>query len=87
MFIDLFLVGCLDKDIEGLLIIMNDGIFVYNLFLFKKYIDKIYYVKIDGDVILVDVEVFVVGIEFDDGYICKLVCLEIIILNEINVII
>lgn len=41
---DLFPVGRLDKDTEGLLIICNDGELCHNLLSPKKHIDKTYYV-------------------------------------------
>lgn len=65
---ELFFVGRLDKDIEGLLVLINDGKFFYRVLFFKKYVFKIYYVKIDGVVIEEDVEVFLEGVVFDDGY-------------------
>ncbi|EMK2934660.1 rRNA pseudouridine synthase [Listeria monocytogenes] len=82
---DLFPVGRLDKDTEGLLIITNDGTLAHNLLSPKKHIDKTYYAKIDGDVTAADVEAFAAGIELDDGYTCKPASLEIITPNEINV--
>ncbi|MCL79473.1 rRNA pseudouridine synthase [Listeria monocytogenes] len=82
---DLFPVGRLDKDTEGLLIITNDGTLAHNLLSPKKHIDKTYYAKIDGDVTAADVEAFAAGIEIDDGYTCKPASLEIITPNEINV--
>ncbi|EAE2116848.1 TPA_asm: 16S rRNA pseudouridine(516) synthase [Listeria monocytogenes] len=82
---DLFPVGRLDKDTEGLLIITNDGTLAHNLLSPKKHIDKTYYAKIDGDVTAADVEAFAAGIELDYGYTCKPASLEIITPNEINV--
>ncbi|MBF2387503.1 pseudouridine synthase [Listeria welshimeri] len=80
-----FPVGRLDKDTEGLLIITNDGTLAHNLLSPKKHIDKTYYAKIDGEVLLEDVKAFAEGIVFDDGYICKPARLEIINPNEIKV--
>lgn len=80
-----FPVGRLDKDTEGLLIITNDGILAHNLLSPKKHIDKTYYAKIDGEVLLEDVKAFAEGIALDDGYICKPARLEIINPNEIKV--
>lgn len=42
---DLFPVGRLDKDTEGLLLITNDGVLSHNLLLPKKHVDKTYLVK------------------------------------------
>ncbi|MBC1685589.1 rRNA pseudouridine synthase [Listeria welshimeri] len=80
-----FPVGRLDKDTEGLLVITNDGTLAHNLLSPKKHIDKTYYAKIDGEVLLEDVKAFAEGIVLDDGYICKPARLEIINPNEIKV--
>ena len=45
---DLFPVGRLDKDTEGLLLITNDGALAHRLLSPKKHVDKVYYAKIDG---------------------------------------
>ena len=47
---DLFPVGRLDKDTEGLLLITNDGEMAHRLLSPKKHVDKTYYAKIDGRV-------------------------------------
>lgn len=44
---DLFPIGRLDKDTEGLLIISNDGELSHNLLSPKKHVDKTYYVQLD----------------------------------------
>lgn len=46
---DLFPVGRLDKDTEGLLLITNDGQMAHMLLSPKKHVDKTYYAVIDGD--------------------------------------
>lgn len=43
---DLFPVGRLDKDTEGLLLITNDGELVHNLLAPKKHVDKKYFVRL-----------------------------------------
>lgn len=45
---DLFPVGRLDIDTEGLLLLTNDGELAHNLLSPKKHVDKVYYVKADG---------------------------------------
>ena len=45
---DLFPVGRLDKDTEGLLIITNDGAMAHELLSPKKHVDKTYYAKVKG---------------------------------------
>ena len=47
---DLFPVGRLDKDTEGLLLITNDGALAHRLLSPKKHVDKIYYAKVEGRV-------------------------------------
>lgn len=55
---DLFPVGRLDKDTEGLLLITNDGALAHRLLSPKKHVDKCYYAKISGAVTEDDVRVF-----------------------------
>ena len=45
---DLFPVGRLDKDTEGLLLITNDGNLCHRLLSPKNHVDKTYYVELDG---------------------------------------
>ena len=45
---DLFPVGRLDIDTEGLLLITNDGDLAHRLLSPKKHVDKQYYAKVDG---------------------------------------
>ena len=47
---DLFPVGRLDKDTEGLLLITNDGALAHQLLSPKKHVDKVYYAKVEGRV-------------------------------------
>lgn len=44
---DLFPIGRLDKDTEGLILISNDGELSHNLLSPKKHVDKTYYVELD----------------------------------------
>lgn len=44
---DLFPVGRLDKDTEGLLLITNDGDFAHNVLSPKKHVDKTYFATLD----------------------------------------
>ena len=48
---DLFPVGRLDKDTEGLLLITNDGQLAHGLLSPKKHIDKVYYVELEKDLL------------------------------------
>lgn len=47
---DLFPVGRLDKDTEGLLLITNDGSLSHQLLSPKKHVDKTYYVELDAPI-------------------------------------
>ncbi len=59
---DLFPVGRLDKDTEGLLLITNDGALAHRLLSPKKHVDKCYYAKVRGRVTTDDVEAFSKGV-------------------------
>jgi len=59
---DLFPVGRLDKDTEGLLLITNDGALAHRLLSPKKHVDKCYYAKIQGKVTEEDVKAFSKGV-------------------------
>lgn len=59
---DLFPVGRLDKDTEGLLLITNDGELAHRLLSPKKHVDKCYYAKVAGKVGTEDVEAFAEGV-------------------------
>lgn len=63
---DLFPVGRLDKDTEGLLLITNDGELAHRLLAPKKHVGKVYYAKIDGIVTEDDVKAFKAGLHVDD---------------------
>lgn len=63
---DLFPVGRLDKDTEGLLLITNDGNLAHELLSPKKHVDKTYYAKIEGRVIPEHIEVFKNGVYIEE---------------------
>lgn len=64
---DLFPVGRLDKDTEGLLLITNDGEMAHRLLSPKKHVDKTYFAVINGKVTEEDVERFREGVDIGDG--------------------
>ncbi|MBR2892000.1 MAG: pseudouridine synthase [Bacilli bacterium] len=65
-FKDLSIVGRLDKDTAGLILLSNDGAFIHNITSPKKHISKKYYVEYSG-VLLSDAVSYVEnGIEIDD---------------------
>lgn len=59
---DLFPVGRLDKDTEGLLLITNDGALAHRLLSPKKHVDKCYFAKVQGKVTEEDVMAFSKGV-------------------------
>lgn len=63
---DLFPVGRLDKDTEGLLLITNDGALAHRLLSPKKHVDKVYYARIQGRVTEADAEAFARGLDIGD---------------------
>ncbi|HEX3075290.1 MAG TPA: pseudouridine synthase [Lachnospiraceae bacterium] len=68
---DLFPVGRLDKDTEGLLIITNDGELAHNLLSPRKHVDKVYFARIDGMVTEDDVVKFEQGLVIDEELTAK----------------
>lgn len=63
---DLFPVGRLDKDTEGLLLITNNGELAHSLLSPKKHVDKTYYARIEGNVTYKDVELFSKGVDIGE---------------------
>lgn len=75
---DLFPVGRLDKDTEGLLLLTNDGELAHRLLSPKKHVDKVYYARVAGIVTDEDVRVFAEGMEIGDGDTAKPSVLKIV---------
>lgn len=65
---DLFPVGRLDRDTEGLLLLTNDGKLAHKLTSPKNHVPKKYYALIEGEVNSEDVYRFKQGVTLDDGY-------------------
>lgn len=63
---DLFPVGRLDKDTEGLLIITNDGDLAHRLLSPKKHVDKTYFVELDGVLSADDAARIMKGVDIGD---------------------
>ena len=59
---DLFPVGRLDIDTEGLLLITNDGALAHRLLSPKKHVDKCYFAKVQGKVTEEDITAFSKGV-------------------------
>ena len=75
---NLFPVGRLDKDTEGLLLITNDGDLAHCLLSPKKHVDKVYFVRVNGTLNQEDIHAFQNGISLEDGVICKEARLQIL---------
>lgn len=67
---DLFPVGRLDLDTEGLLLITNDGDLAHRLLSPKKHVDKVYFACCRGRVREGAAEEFARGIRLPDGLLC-----------------
>lgn len=68
---DLFPVGRLDKDTEGLLVITNDGKLAHDLLSPGKHVSKTYFVRVDGFVSEDDVKLFGEGVDIGDDKLTK----------------
>lgn len=67
---ELRIVGRLDKDTEGLLLITDDGSLIHHLTSPKHNISKTYYVEFSGEYCENIENKFLEGITLDDGYKC-----------------
>lgn len=81
---DLFPVGRLDKDTEGLLLITNDGNLSHRLLSPKKHVDKLYYAKVEGVVTEEDVARFANGLDIGEGEHTKPAKLTVLVSDEIS---
>ena len=65
---EVFPVGRLDIDTEGLLILTNDGDLCHRLLSPKSHVDKTYFVRCEKDFRESDIQLFKDGVVLDDGY-------------------
>lgn len=79
---NLFPVGRLDKDTEGLLLITDDGQLSHNLLSPAKHVDKTYFAWIDGIVTDADIRSFEEGIDIGDEKLTKPAVLQILSREE-----
>ena len=63
---DLFPVGRLDKDTEGLLVLTNDGALAHELLSPRKHVEKTYFVRIQGHMTEEDRRVMADGMDIGD---------------------
>lgn len=75
---DLFPVGRLDKDTEGLLLLTNDGPLAHHLLSPRHHVEKTYFAKVEGTLQREDVDAFQAGIRLRDGTLCQAAGLEIL---------
>ena len=75
---DLFPVGRLDKDTEGLLLITNDGLLAHELLSPKKHVNKTYLAHITGTLPKDAIEQFKAGLKVDDEFTAMPAELEIL---------
>nr|WP_263312959.1 pseudouridine synthase [Mammaliicoccus sp. Marseille-Q6498] len=66
MHLDIFPVGRLDKDTEGLLLLTNDGKFSHQIMSPKQKVPKLYYAELDGFIKEEAIDVFKKGIDLGD---------------------
>ena len=81
---DLFPVGRLDKDTEGLLLITNDGDLAHRLLSPKKHVDKLYYAKVAGKITEEDAEKFRQGVDIGEEKLTLPAELKILKSDEIS---
>ena len=75
---DLFPVGRLDKDTEGLLLLTNDGPLAHELLAPGRHVDKVYYARVDGALDETDAAAFAQGVVLGDGTACLPAGLDLI---------
>lgn len=81
---NLFPVGRLDIDTEGLLLLTNDGQLAHKLLSPKNKVDKTYYAKIDGFVSQEDKLAFQQGLDIGAGYITMPARLLILVSDSVS---
>lgn len=79
---ELFPVGRLDKDTEGLLLLTNEGALAHALLSPKRHVDKVYYARTAGRLSEEDCRAFAAGLSLEDGLRCLPAGLEILTAGE-----
>lgn len=79
---NLFPVGRLDKDTEGLLLLTNEGGLAHDLLSPRRHVDKEYYVRVTGRLTEEDCRAFAGGMTLEDGLQCRPAELEILSAGE-----
>lgn len=81
---DLFPVGRLDIDTEGLLLITNDGALSHDLLSPSKHVPKTYFAKVEGQITDEHIHLFEEGLDIGDEKLTAPAKLEIIISDTIS---
>ena len=68
---NLFPVGRLDKDTEGLLLLTNEGALAHHLLSPRHHVDKEYFVRVAGRLTEEDCRAFSAGMVLQDGLVCQ----------------
>ena len=76
--VGIFPAGRLDKDTEGLLLLTNDGPLAHRLLAPRHHVDKIYFVRVDGELDGADAAAFAAGMMLEDGLACLPAGLEVL---------
>lgn len=79
---NLFPVGRLDKDTEGLLLLTDEGVLAHALLSPKRHVDKVYYARTAGRLTEEDCRAFAAGMTLADGLQCQPAGLEILSAGE-----
>ena len=74
----LFPAGRLDKDAEGFVLMTSDGELAHGLMSPRRHVDKVYYVRVEGELGQEDIKAFEDGITIDGGILCAPAEMEII---------
>ena len=75
---DLFNVGRLDKDTEGIILLTNDGLLSHQLLSPKYHVEKTYLVDFRGDFLETYITYFETGLTLKDGTVCMPAKIELI---------
>lgn len=81
---DLFPVGRLDIDTEGLLLITNDGKLANHLLAPKHHVQKTYFVRVDGCVGKEDTALFAEGMDIGDDSLTRPAKIEVLKAGEVS---
>ncbi len=80
---NLFPVGRLDKDTEGLILLTNDGKLAHRLLSPKYHVNKVYFVRYEGKLTDEAIDRIISGIELEDQTKCLPAEIEILKDNEV----